>query len=370
MKLAIVDNSDFSGHPIGGAASFVKTIWPYLANRADLTLVGPAERHPSATPAARRLQTFVLSEDSPWPDRLRGYLGLWRVVLKHLGEFDVAYVHSPELVGPSKLMAKRVILHLHGLTPPLNYSRLRWARVRVVKWAYAILFWDFSVRRADLILAAREDAACTAFRERHGLKVPVLSMLNPVDTSIFVQKPFKKRTTDGAANLLYVGRLSRVKRVDIIIRAAHILAQTRPLTLYIVGRGEELEKLQDVSRIGQATVVFTGAKFGLDLAGMYREADVTVLASEDEGLPTTIVESLACGTSVVAPNVGGISRLIQDGVNGWLVDLVTPQSLAKALDMALDALPLASACCNSIGQSNVAEVTNRIWNLIQAVHAT
>jgi glycosyltransferase involved in cell wall biosynthesis len=74
-----------------------------------------------------------------------------------------------------------------------------------------------------------------------------------------------------------------------------------------------------------------------ELARWFSAADVTVLATESEGWPNVLLESLACGTPVVASRVGGTPEIVRDGVDGLLVPYGDTRALAQALGRALDA---------------------------------
>lgn len=67
----------------------------------------------------------------------------------------------------------------------------------------------------------------------------------------------------------------------------------------------------------------------------YNAADIYVAPSLQDNLPNTIMEAMACGVPVVAFNVGGIPDLIDDGVNGILVELKSSEDLAKAIEKIL-----------------------------------
>jgi glycosyltransferase involved in cell wall biosynthesis len=76
----------------------------------------------------------------------------------------------------------------------------------------------------------------------------------------------------------------------------------------------------------------------VDLAPYYHSADVCVQASRAEGLGFSPLEALACGTPVVAAHVGGLQETIIDGVSGWTYAAGDANSLASALECALDDL--------------------------------
>jgi teichuronic acid biosynthesis glycosyltransferase TuaC len=73
-----------------------------------------------------------------------------------------------------------------------------------------------------------------------------------------------------------------------------------------------------------------------DLARWFSAADVSVLATQSEGWPNVLLESLACGTPAVATRVGGTSEIVRDGQDGILVPYGDAPALGRALDRALD----------------------------------
>jgi glycosyltransferase involved in cell wall biosynthesis len=84
-------------------------------------------------------------------------------------------------------------------------------------------------------------------------------------------------------------------------------------------------------------ITLVGAKPQSELGDWYAAADVFALASHREGCPNVVVEALACGTPVVASDVGGISELVTDDRFGLLVpaDETTAQGFAACLQTAL-----------------------------------
>ncbi|MGD1156361.1 MAG: glycosyltransferase [Terriglobia bacterium] len=133
--------------------------------------------------------------------------------------------------------------------------------------------------------------------------------------------------------VLYVGRLVRHKRVDVLIEAMRRLGQARKdIALLIVGDGIEHRQLAQQAK-GLKNVYFLGFKDRPDLPQYYGVADVFVIPSETEAWGMVIVEALACGLRVIATRmVGAAWDLVQDGKNGCVV----PENDAAALALAID----------------------------------
>ena len=109
---------------------------------------------------------------------------------------------------------------------------------------------------------------------------------------------------------LTVGNLVALKGVHITIAA---LAQVPDATLLIAGEGPEEYKLRSlVERLGlNSRVRFLGTVSHVALCEFYNAADAMVLASSHEGMPNVVLESLACGTPVVAVPFEGVAELLE-----------------------------------------------------------
>lgn len=143
--------------------------------------------------------------------------------------------------------------------------------------------------------------------------------------------------------LLGVGRLAPQKDFATLLRAVALVQQQRAVRLLILGEGglrAELEAL--VQQLGLAAAVRLPGYVSNPYAYMGR-ADLFVLSSQSEGLPTVLIEAMACGTPVVATDCEtGPREILADGQFGRLVAMGDAVALAKAIGATLDD-PLPSA---------------------------
>ncbi len=144
----------------------------------------------------------------------------------------------------------------------------------------------------------------------------------------------------GGPVLLTVGNLQAHKGQRLVIEALALLRRQHPqASLLVIGEGPDAGPLaQLAASLGLAQAVrFVGMVPNHDLARWYSAADVLVLASSREGWPNVLLEAMACGTPVVASQVGGVSEIVQSPSVGRVVTDRSPAAFALAIDQLLAA---------------------------------
>lgn len=160
---------------------------------------------------------------------------------------------------------------------------------------------------------------------------------NGVDLERF--KPEEKKQArqkldipDQALVLLSVGNLVELKGHHIAIEALQCLPEKTHLI--IAGSGPEKSHLEKLaSRLGVAKrVKLVGQIPNDELRWLFSAADALALCSSREGWPNVLLESIACGTPVIATNTGGVSEIISSPIVGRLMESRSPAALAKQFD--------------------------------------
>ena len=142
--------------------------------------------------------------------------------------------------------------------------------------------------------------------------------------------------------LLSVGNLVPEKGHDLVIESLRTLADTR---LLVVGSGpgeKNLKMLADVAGVAER-VTFLDYVPQDELPSYYSAADALVLASESEGMPNVVLESIACGTPVIATATGGATEILQVPEAGRLLAERSPAAIADAFRALQDQPPSAAA---------------------------
>jgi len=149
---------------------------------------------------------------------------------------------------------------------------------------------------------------------------------NYVDESFFCHACGKGVTKHQSDRILFVGRLTRQKNIQCLLRAV----KGTGFGLDIVGEGKEMTRLREIVNRDNLDVRFLGLLPNKNLAELMGQYPVFVLPSLFENNPKVLMEAMACGLAVIGSNAQGILELIDHGVNG-LVSENDPGSFRRAI---------------------------------------
>jgi teichuronic acid biosynthesis glycosyltransferase TuaC len=180
--------------------------------------------------------------------------------------------------------------------------------------------------------------------------------------------------SDTFIKILFVGRLSKLKGIYELLEAfARLHRKHDQVELHLVGEnklGNILNKLLEEREIKSNTKVH-GPIAHDDVKYFYHIADIFVLPSHSEGLPTVLAEAMAIGLPIVATDVGGIPEIITHGKNGYLVKAGDTDSLSEALNVLVsnNTIRLEMSNLNKVyahkkfGYNSIAK---KIWQIYQS----
>ena len=257
-------------------------------------------------------------------------------------DYDIVMVHH----GDPILRLYYIILSYHTKCKMVSYvhscygdnSQLSYGRMK--NKMYEIIFQKaFDVSDAVIAVSkAGEKSYEQVYSVPQGKKYIVY---NGIGSELI--NTGKQNVIDGCQpyKLLYIGRLNKIKGVDLLLRAVSTLKNDYELQLSIVGDGPERETLERLmGDLGLEHIVcFCGES--MDIQKYLSNADIFIYPSTcQEVFGISLVEALSYGVPCVANCLGGIPEIIQDGYNGILTEETSSEGLTIAIKKLLD-------CCQN-----------------------
>jgi D-inositol-3-phosphate glycosyltransferase len=198
----------------------------------------------------------------------------------------------------------------------------------------------------------------------------------PCGVNLDLFRPIKRETArchlglNSESIILFVGRIVPLKGIDNLLKAMAYLERKQRIKLVVIGGDEhsqaEMQRLENLSQSLKIheSVVFLGLVKQEILPFFYSAADLCVVPSYYESFGLVVLESLACGTPVVATKVGGAESIIRHGATGYVVIDNDPYRLAEKIALLLSTSNGNTAFVDSVRAS----VTKYNWsNITEAI---
>ncbi len=177
--------------------------------------------------------------------------------------------------------------------------------------------------KCDLVIVPSQ--SIKSILKNSGVKTKIEVISNGIDTDLFAPKKIYSKNPN---KIVYVGRISYEKNVDVLVREFAKVSKNinsiklNNVKLTIIGDGPALESVKDlVSSLNiKDKVLFVGAIKNDKLPKYYREHDIFVTASTLETQGLVILEAMGSGLPIIAVNKYAIPDSVKDGYNGYLVE--------------------------------------------------
>jgi glycosyltransferase involved in cell wall biosynthesis len=272
-------------------------------------------------------------------------------LLRWRREYDIIYVCGFRTLGPIAVLLSlttgcRCVLRAESLEELSGADTLRkFRRGMMRRTAFFILAMrNALIRRADRFLSI-SSVIKQEFLEYGVPPERIVSIKNGIDVRRFspvslAGKMELRRRLDLPDGLLctYTGKLNRMKGLEMLLRAwQRLVARHAEFHLVLVGSGaNQFLSCEDELRVFvrdndlERSVTFTGAVGNVH--EYLNASDLFVFPSETEALPISLIEALASGLVIVASRAGGIADVVDDGVNGRLIEVGDEEGLVAAIE--------------------------------------
>lgn len=260
-------------------------------------------------------------------------------VRKEIKHFDLIHMHNYRSFQNivvhhyAKKHGVPYVLQAHGSLPRIMAKQK-------LKWIYDMFFEYRLLRDASKVIALTEMEA-QQYRDMGSPEEKIEVIPNGIDLSEYNDLPergaFKRKygIGEGERLILYLGRIHKIKGIDLLIEAfAKLLKMLDDVKLVIAGSDDGyLSTCKGlVAQFGvEREVLFTGPLYGRKKLEAYVDADICVSPSRYEIFGITVLEACACGRPVIGTRVGGLQDIIAHRKTGLLVKPNDVKELSNAL---------------------------------------
>ena len=312
-------------------------------------------RHQKYAQTLKRLDIIVLGKSDDEKNKLAdnstvygvgnkpsSVIDAWKLACKLMDKYryDLVDTQDPHLTGMIGCWLKgkygiKFELHFHGDF----WKNPKWVSLKFKNKIFNLV-QKRTVSKADAIRVVNRKIKEKLMKS--GISSDKIKVINtPVDTEKFAQNADTNSIESkyGKKILLYVGRLVPVKNLPFLLEAIKKVKEKRNDFVFLaIGEGSECDGLIDFVNKNnlQDTVHFLGPKNHDELISYYKAAYLFLLMSVSESFGKVIIEAGLTGTPSLASRTLGPGAIIEDGKNGWLVDINDMDATVRKINELLD----------------------------------
>ncbi len=256
---------------------------------------------------------------------IRSYI---KFLLTKQGDYDLIHIHLAHgtsfyrkfvifLIG--YLRKDLILIHLHGSDFEIFYTTGGRLRKKIISWM-------FDHANALIVLSKKWKEFAQSICSNDSIYI----LYNGALPELFAPKI----CNSNKINILFMGELGARKGSYDLVNAFNSMCNKIPNVFLILGGDGEIDKTRIlIKKKGiYNKVKLKGWISGKEKIDAFRNADIYVLPSYNEGLPVSILEAMAAGLPIISTPVGGISEAVIQGVNGYLIHPGDCNSLSEALE--------------------------------------
>ena len=226
---------------------------------------------------------------------------------------DIVHAHNIPSAKAMKNASGKKILTIHGI-----YSQQVENLHNKTTSKIATSYEKEALKWADAITVVSNDAF--DYYKKLGLNV------YHIPNSINIQSLTTKSDRRYEKQIIFAGRLSQEKGIDVLCELIELLPSD--INLIILGSGPKENLIKNLKK---PNVNYLGYLPKNETISLIRGSDILIQPSLIEGISSTILEAMACKTSVITTNVGGNKEIIENNQNGILIEPNNPQKLLEEI---------------------------------------
>jgi len=237
----------------------------------------------------------------------------------------------------AKLLRKKVIFNLSGvsgLNTMVLYKKtqnIRFNPIKIVYMGIVALLDELSLELSDLIVLESPNLINVMNLKRYEEKIYKKGYMYQDTSKFYIKKDFKERK-----NLIgYIGRFEHAKGIMNFINALPLIEKNEnDIEILIIGWGPLNNEIRNkLKEFNLHNVRVLGKVINDQVPDNLNELKLLVFPSNgyEEGLPNIILESMACGTPVLATLVGGISDVIKNNETGFIMNENSPKTISRSI---------------------------------------
>ena len=326
MKILIISPTQ-SG--IGGTAKHVQGLTNYLESKNHFVKIISSDNTFTIPIKKLKNPSFMLSS---------------LLKTKFSGNYDIIHAHHPTAALAFKGSSAKKVVTFHGVfSNQIGILHGKTAQNLSNKYEQNALKW------ADAITTGSKDAFdYYSSQGYHPYYIPNAIEIDslPID----INQKYEKQ-------IIFVGRLSKEKGIESLIRLSKILPKN--IHLVIIGSGPLENEIKQTAK-DHANIDFLGYLPKNKVIPLIRGSFALIQPSLAEGISTTMLEAMACRIPIIASNVGGNKELIINNENGFLVN---PESINE-INKKIIELSENKILVKNFGQKSSELVKNFEWSNI------
>jgi glycosyltransferase involved in cell wall biosynthesis len=258
-------------------------------------------------------------------------------MLNYCYEENFSHIHASTpgpmglaALGVARILKLPIFATYHTALPQYARYLTQDSSIENLMWKYILWFYD----QVDIINVPSQSTAqeliAKGIREEKILVTPHgvdTEKFHPAKRNGFLERRYHIR--DGL-RLLYVGRVSKEKNLELLVQAYRsLIRQRRELLLIVVGNGPYFSEMRET--LADTPAVFTGYLEGEDLSAVYAASDLFIFPSTTDTFGNVVLEAQASGVPVIVTDSGGPQENLIPGKTGVVVPAHDEASLVRAV---------------------------------------